>query len=183
VGKDIEFESLQKKYERMVYGLAWRFAKAYGEDVDVLLQEAWLHVWERLADYDQNKGAQMITYIHMHAHSAMWDHCKRVAKYRHRHISDACLAESSSKPSGGYLRKLIDEVSEEAKDLLMTVIHAPEELLHEFAKNTNQKGILKNRNRIKAAVTGYMTSALDWDEDDVDKKWEEIAKKARVCLA
>ena len=75
-----------------------------------------------------------------------------------------------------WLDNLLQEISEEARALVHTIVEAPAEIAHEFLDHRRGR---PNTNRQREAVHAYLVNELDWSHAKFFRAWREV----EACLA
>jgi RNA polymerase sigma-70 factor (ECF subfamily) len=79
------FESLYDRHHRLVFGLACRMLGDPGE-AEELLQQVFLHAWERAGSYDQGRGSAA-AWLAVMTRSRCLDHLRKRRRGRSRELA------------------------------------------------------------------------------------------------
>lgn len=162
------------KYEKMIKKIAHRLSKKYEKPYDEVLSEGILEVFSKLKNWNP-KRATLCTFIYLEAQGAMLTYC--IKPYKEVPIGVYLVDEDENKNHpflrkkynpNTWIKKLIAELSEEARVLVNTIIESPEELYHAVKPSRPV--------RSKTALKNYLIDVMDWDSHKFERIFTEVAK-------
>lgn len=158
------------KYQNLICRLAWDFSRAYSKPFEEMREEATyalllqLDRWKEF--YNPEKASEM-TRVFQTIRFHLLNICTRSKPIP---IPFSCLEkeEQIERPSEkSWLSKLLQEVSEEGRILIHTIVYAPDEILEEMAPKT--------RARARKAVREWLIDVKNWKEEVLQRTWNEVS--------
>ena len=158
------------KYQKLICHLAWNFARRYSRPFEEVKEEATYILILQLSKgrkfYDPSKASE-ITRVYQIIRYHLLDICTRS---RPIPIPFSCLEKKDERinwmAKQSWMSKILQEVGEEGKDLIQTILHAPDEILQEMAPRT--------RARARKAIREWFIDVKDWKEEKLEKTWREV---------
>lgn len=159
--------TLIEQFQNMVYSIAHKMVLLHkNERFDELVSEGFWGIVRYAPKYDPKKSG-LSTWIYKCAWGQMKTFC--IDPKTHRHIPTdftSPIFEVEAKES--WFPKLLRELNDDAKLLVMSAIEAPNEL----------NSIVRERapKASKEALLQYAVDTLGWDANRINLAWSEVAE-------
>ena len=171
--KQTNWEEAWTQYEDMIYKVAHQAMNKYGStgvSFDEIVSESWMFVMKKMKHYDPKKSAKS-TWVWTCAYYGAKNYCvNRLRKKEYSlcvNMSALDQHEEKWEPEAKrWIDSLMEEIGEEARELVQTILEAPDELREVMSPTSPYKS--------NKAIESYMIDVLDWTRKDLLSARQEI---------
>lgn len=156
--------------EQMLYKLAWKTAQAYPITFDEAKAEAYYAFVRACHDYNPAKGSKPSSWIYFW----VWTHLKTVITKRtvdpltFVEIDDDLCGEAPPETSPSL--ELVEEMSEDAKEIISLLLETPAEILEEVGLTPKQ---LLTRVKSYLVSRGKSKEVVDKADQEIRQRFQE----------
>lgn len=167
------------KVERMLCDLAWRTALAYPVLFEEAKSEAYYAFMRACEQFDRTRGSKFSTWCYFW----VWTHLKTFVTRRSvdpLYFTDTLPEEAASEEPSKFrecLEEVINDLSEDAKEIMSLLLETPKELMNR--KSKSRKAPVVTPHQLLRQVKNFLIERRKWDKQEVDTALDQLRRRLR----